>query len=129
MWPWMWFLAFLAIAVGAGVYLQSSFSLVGDRQDKVVLERPSPNEAYVASVMNSFGGATVSNSTAVCIWLKGEQRKETSESVIFRVENITKVGIHRNNNKQLAVDYDPGTALFRTDVWRGVVSYVEHRSF
>ncbi|TCO87789.1 hypothetical protein EV701_12088 [Chthoniobacter flavus] len=119
-----------AVAVGGGVYFMSSFSLAGDREEKVVIEQASPNEAYVASVVNSFGGAVVSNSTFVCIRPKGEKLKETKESIVFRVENVTKVGIQWNDNEQLTVDYDPRTVMYRTDAWRAVkVSYAEHRLY
>jgi hypothetical protein len=116
------------VAVGAGGYFMFFFSLTGDTQSEIVMEQHSPNDAYIASVVNSFGGATVSNSTFVCIRLKGEQLKATSESIVFRVENIPKVGIKWNNYEQLIVDYDPEKVWYRTDGWRGVkVLYVEHR--
>lgn len=123
-------IAVCALALGGGVYFSFFFSLTGDIQDEVVIEKHSPNDAYVAGVVNSFGGATVSNCTFVCIRPKGEKLKESGESIIFRLKNIGKVRIHWNNNEQLTVDHDPGTVLYRTGAWRGVkVLYVEHRLF
>ena len=93
------------IGLAVVAYFMFFFSIQGECKYEIQSQRPSPNNACMATVFNRYGGATVNNMTLVSIRNLKDQIDFKANTVLFSVDGIKNVSITWPDNFHLTIRY------------------------
>jgi hypothetical protein len=118
-------LAWLTV-MAAVVFIYSSFSLLGEAEDKILFEQESPDKFCTVAAFNRFGGATVNNTTVVSIRLNNDRLDTKNNFVVFSEDGIKKVSTIWDGNNRLIIRHELGEVYTQVINWNNVgVTFIE----